>query len=216
MPIDRVTPTRRPRRRAVMHQSWRDLMFLHWSFPPELIRPLIPACLELDLFDGLAYVGLVPFTMTGVRPAGLPPVPGLSSFHETNVRTYVHFRGRDPGVWFFSLDAASSTAVRLARGFFHLAYHRAQMLLEPEQTRAPGDSSPILYAGVRRWPGPIPASYLIRGQVCGPVQPARPDSLEFFLAEALSALHDLAGPGLSGTGPPYPIPAPDRPRLDPG
>ncbi len=148
-----------------------------------MIGPLIPKELELDLFDGLGYVGLVPFTMTGVRPVGLPAVPGLSSFHETNVRTYVHIRGRDPGVWFFSLDAASSIAVRLARGIFHLDYHHARMLLESEPSRAEGEPGFILYAGVRRWPAPIPASYLIRSQVCGPVQPARPGTLDHFLAE---------------------------------
>jgi uncharacterized protein len=181
--IDRLAPARRPPRRMVMHQSWRDLMFLHWAFPAEAIRPLIPPVLELDLFEGLAYVGLVPFTMTGVRPVAFPPVPGLSNFHETNVRTYVHFRGQEPGVWFFSLDAASAIAVRLARGLFHLAYHHARMFLEKELNGGPAESGAIVYAGVRRWPAPIPASYLIRGEPCGPVQPAHPGTLEHFLAE---------------------------------
>ena len=181
--IDRFAPTRRPARRVVMYQGWRDLTFLHWSFSPDVIRPLIPHGLELDLFEGRAYVGLVPFTMLGVRPAGLPPVRGLSRFHETNVRTYVHFQGRDPGVWFFSLDAANPTAVRVARGLFHLAYHYARMFLEREQTALTETSNAILYAGVRRWPGPVPASYLIRAEAVGPVQPAHPGTLEFFLAE---------------------------------
>ena len=75
-PMDRLSPARRPERRAVMRQSWRDLLFLHWAFDPALIRPLVPPRLELDLFDGMAYVGLVPFTMTGVRPVGLPAVRG--------------------------------------------------------------------------------------------------------------------------------------------
>jgi len=68
----------------------RALLFLHWAIPPELIRPLIPDGLELDVFEGMAYVGLAPFTMTEVRPIGLPAVAGLSSFHETNIKTYVH------------------------------------------------------------------------------------------------------------------------------
>ncbi len=182
-PIDRLSPARRPARRSVMRQSWRELLFLHWAFAPELVRPLVPGELELDLFEGMAYVGLVPFTMTGVRPTCLPAVAGLSSFHETNVRTYVHFRGRDPGVWFFSLDAASTIAVRLARDLFHLSYHRALMFLERERIGPSDLPSSILYGGVRRWPGPLPASYLIRGQVTGPVQPAVPGTLEHFLAE---------------------------------
>ena len=105
-PIDRVSPTLRPRRWSVMRHRWAHLLFLHWAVPPEQLRPLLPPGLDLDTFEGRAYVGLVPFTMTGVRPVLLPPLPLLSSFHETNVRTYVHRRGRDPGVWFFSLDAA--------------------------------------------------------------------------------------------------------------
>ena len=116
-----------------MRQKWRDLLFLHWAVAPEAIRPLIPPQLELDLFEGTAYIGLVPFTMTGVRPVGLPPVWGLSSFHETNLRTYVRLGDRDPGVWFFNLEAASSVAVRVARALFHLPYHRARMFLERER-----------------------------------------------------------------------------------
>ena len=92
-PMDRLSPARRPERRAVMRQSWRDLLFLHWTFDPALIRPLVPPRLELDLFDGMAYVGLVPFTMTGVRPVGLPAVRGLSNFHETNVSNVRALRG---------------------------------------------------------------------------------------------------------------------------
>ena len=80
-----------------------------------LLRPLIPQRLSIDTFDGRAFVGLVPFTMQGIRLAYFPPVPGTTAFHETNVRTYVHLEGRDPGVWFMSLDAANALAVRVAR-----------------------------------------------------------------------------------------------------
>src|SRR5215213_9215217 len=103
--IDRVAPTRRPPRHPVMYQVWSHLLFLHWAVPVAALRPLVPPGLEIDTFDGRAYVGLIPFTMTGVRPAGIPAIPGFSDAHEVNVRTYVHRDGRDPGVWFFSLDA---------------------------------------------------------------------------------------------------------------
>ncbi len=182
-PMDRLSPARRPERRSVMRQSWRDLLFLHWAFDPVWIRPLVPSSLELDLYEGMAYVGLVPFTMKGVRPVGLPAATGLSNFHETNVRTYVHFAGRDPGVWFFSLDAANTIAVRLARAFFHLPYHRAEMFLERADPDPAVQPLSILYAGVRRWPAPLPASYLIRGQVTGPARAAVLGTLEHFLAE---------------------------------
>ena len=181
--IDRERPRQRPRRRAVMRQNWRDLLFLHWPVRPEFLRPFVPPQLELDVFDGTAFIGLVPFTMTGVRPIGFPPVWGLSSFHETNVRTYVHHAGRNPGVWFFNLEAANSIAVHLARRFFHLPYHHARMFLERE--RAPGatKAATVLYAGVRRWPGPLPASYAIRATPTELVKPLQAGSLEDFLIE---------------------------------
>lgn len=182
--IDRIEPTREPRRRHVMWQKWRKLLFVHWPIPIEELRPLVPPQLELDLFDGTAYVGLVPFTMKGVRPVGLPPVPGLSSFHETNVRTYVHREGRDPGVWFFSLDAASAVAVSLARRLFHLPYFRARMFLDWEGPAGPDGPRSLLYAGNRRHPGQVgPASYLIRARPEGPAHAARPGTLEHFLVE---------------------------------
>jgi uncharacterized protein YqjF (DUF2071 family) len=181
--IDRLAPSVRPAQRAVMRQKWRDLLFVHWPIAPEALRPLVPAQLELDLFDGKAYVGLIPFSMTGVRPVGLPTVAGVSSFHETNVRTYVRLADRDPGVWFFNLEAASAIAVRLARWLFHLPYHYAHMFLEHETTARADEPTSILYAGTRHWPGPLPASYSIRARPDGPVQPAEPGSLEHFLVE---------------------------------
>src|SRR5690349_20824053 len=98
--IDRIAPTHRPAEPVVMHQRWHHLLFLHWTVPAAALRTLLPPGLTLDTFEGRPYVGLVPFTMTGVRPARLPSFPPLSNFHETNVRTYVHREGRDPGVWF--------------------------------------------------------------------------------------------------------------------
>jgi uncharacterized protein YqjF (DUF2071 family) len=181
--IDRLAPTHRPDRLAVMRQSWRNLLFLHWRVAPELLRPLVPRELDLDLFEGTAYVGLVPFTMVGVRPIGLPPVRGLSRFHETNVRTYVHTSGRNPGVWFFSLDAANPVAVKLARALFHLPYYHARMFLESERSGLGKSTGEILYAGMRLQPGPARASYLIRARVAGKAQPACPGTLDHFLAE---------------------------------
>ena len=113
-------------------------------------------------------MGLVPFTMTGVRPVGLPAVPGLSNFHETNVRTYVHRAGRDPGVWFFSLDAANRTAVAIARAAFHLPYYHAQMSLA-------GDAEGVISYDIERLrPGPVARHVLRPMQARGGGRAGRP------------------------------------------
>lgn len=110
----------------VMAQRWHELLFAHWPLAPEAIRPLLPQELELDTFEGQAWVGVVPFRMSGVRPRLLPSVPWLSAFPELNVRTYVTLDGK-AGVYFFSLDAGNPIAVALARGLFHLPYFNATM-----------------------------------------------------------------------------------------
>jgi uncharacterized protein YqjF (DUF2071 family) len=215
--IDRIAPTIQPEGRLVMYQNWRDLLFLHWPVPAEMLRPLVPPELELDLFDGTAYVGLIPFRMSGVRPIGLPAVPWLSHFCETNVRTYVHYKGQAPGVWFFSLDAANALAVRIARAWFHLPYHYSRMYLEHEMParRRTGDELegsleyPILYAGARRYFEPIPASYVIRAQPVGLPKPAAPRTFEHFLVERYILYTKSRGKLLRGhvQHTPYPLQA---------
>lgn len=114
------------RRPWIMRQRWHDLLFAHWAVEPDLLRALVPSGLELDLHEGLAWLGVVPFRMSGVRLRGLPPLPGTTAFPELNVRTYVRL-GERPGVHFFSLDAASKLAVRVARAWFALPYFDARM-----------------------------------------------------------------------------------------
>jgi uncharacterized protein YqjF (DUF2071 family) len=110
---------------------WQTLLFVHWPVPPAVVRQLVPPELELDTHEGSAWVGLVPFTMPVVRALCLPPVPSMRRFHECNVRTYVTCGG-EPGVYFFSLDAASHSAVWGARRFWHLPYHYARIDLRRE------------------------------------------------------------------------------------
>lgn len=109
-----------------MEQVWHDLLFAHWPLPSETLRPLVPRQLPLDTYDGQCWIGVVPFWMSGVRLRGIPPLPGLSTFPELNVRTYVSLEGKS-GVYFFSLDAASRLAVRAARFLYHLPYFYADM-----------------------------------------------------------------------------------------
>jgi uncharacterized protein len=110
----------------VMTQTWRDLLFAHWTVPAAMLLPHLPAGLTLDTFDGQAWVGVVPFYITDIRPPFLPLMPFISSFIELNVRTYVT-DGKKPGVWFFSLDASSRLAVEGARLGYLLPYFKAQM-----------------------------------------------------------------------------------------
>jgi uncharacterized protein len=182
----------------VQRQSWLDLSFLHWRIPVDVLRPLVPAALEIDTYEGDAFIGVVPFTMTGVRPLWSPSVPGISSFHETNVRTYVHHEGQSPGVWFFSLDAASRVAVTIARTFWHLPYYHSRMTL------AKGAEG-IRYTSSRR---SLPA---VCNLTCRPVSPPRvaiPGTLEHFLAERYILYAD-AGRGALRRGwvhhAPYPL-----------
>jgi uncharacterized protein YqjF (DUF2071 family) len=115
-----------PKSPWVMRQTWLDLLFAHWPVPYEQLRPLIPRELKLDTYDGYAWVGVVPFRMDGIRPRGLPGIPYANAFAELNVRTYVT-AGDKPGVYFFSLDAASRMAVEAARLLFFLPYYHAMM-----------------------------------------------------------------------------------------
>ena len=110
----------------MMRMRWVDLLFAHWPMPVEALRPLVPPMLEIETFDGIAWLGIVPFRMEDVAPRFLPAPPLAGRFPELNVRTYVRHRGRS-GVWFLSLDAASRFAVEGARIGFHLPYFLARM-----------------------------------------------------------------------------------------
>src|SRR5689334_9980511 len=99
---------------AVMLQKWLRLTFLHWRYPPQELAATLPRGLEIDTFDGSAWLGLVPFHLEDWRPPHLPALPWLSWFPETNLRTYVRSRSGS-GVWFYSLDAARLPAVAGAR-----------------------------------------------------------------------------------------------------
>ena len=106
-----------------MAMNWHDLLFAHWPVSVESLRPHIPAELEIDTRDGFAWIGIVPFRMTGVRSRWMPRLSGMA-FPELNVRTYVK-HGNKSGVWFLSLDAAHWLSVRVARAWYHLPYHDA-------------------------------------------------------------------------------------------
>jgi len=157
--------------------TWHDLLFMHWPIEVSLIRRLIPAGLEIDLYDGRAWIAVVPFRMTGVKARLLPDF-SASNFPEVNVRTYVR-GGRTPGVWFFSLDAAERLAVWAARRFFHLPYHFAAM----SALRADGSDQreSVLYTSRRVAADNVTLECSYRP--CGPVFRSESGSLEHWLTE---------------------------------
>jgi uncharacterized protein len=164
-----------------MHQRWEKLLFLHWPVPVELIRKLVPEQLEIDTFEGQAWIGVTPFRLTGLRPVLLPGFPGLSSFYELNVRTYVH-HGGIPGVWFLTLYASKRLPVAGARVLFLLPYKYAAIeMLEM--------SGWFRYCLLRK--GNAAASFRAEWEAGSDGALAAEGSLEFFLIERYSLYNSL-------------------------
>lgn len=164
-----------PRAPWIVRQTWHDLLFAHWPLTPAVLRPLVPSALSLDLFDGRAWLGVVPFRMSAVTARGLPPLPGLSAFPELNVRTYVTAGGK-PGVLFFSLDAGSRLAVEAARLAFRLPYYRARMSVLPH-----GEAVHYASRRVDRRAGT--AEFMADYRPTGSPFRSRPGTLDHFLTE---------------------------------
>ena len=153
-----------------MVQQWQDLAYIHWRYPIDEIQSLLPAGVEVDSFDGSAWVGLIPFSMKNIGVPRLPAVPYFGSFPEVNVRTYVRRNGV-PGVWFFSLDVNRFLPALVARVSYFLPYcwgkasnKRTDTTLETEVRR--------------RWPSR--ASTSIRVSIGDPIE--SPDDLSVFLS----------------------------------
>jgi uncharacterized protein YqjF (DUF2071 family) len=168
-----------PATRVGLTMSWRDLLFLHYACEPEAIQKFLPRGLSVDTFPDdngkeMAWIGLVPFRMEAVRPRGVLRIRACEDFPETNVRTYCHVDGQNPGVWFFSLDAANPFACAFARQFFHLPYKEAKMTVDRT-----GDE--VHYESTRRCQSEAVNS--VHCRVGAEIGKAEPGTLEFFLAE---------------------------------
>jgi uncharacterized protein YqjF (DUF2071 family) len=112
----------------VQGQTWERLLFAHWPVPYDALRAAVPDTLELDTFAGEAWLGVAPFVIRWLHPRG---APALISFPELNVRTYVLHDG-EPGIFFFTLEAASALAVAGARLTYRLPYRHADMSVRRE------------------------------------------------------------------------------------
>jgi uncharacterized protein YqjF (DUF2071 family) len=157
-----------------MEQQWSDLLFAHWPVPTENLRPLVPPVLLLDTYEDRCWVGVTPFYLSGLRARGLPALPGIASFPELNVRTYVSRDGK-PGVFFFSLDAGSLAAVFGARSLYGLPYFYARM-------RVRRDGGDVAYSCRRSHLGKV-AEFEARYRPISPPRQPQPATLRHFLTE---------------------------------
>jgi uncharacterized protein YqjF (DUF2071 family) len=162
--------------------NWHEVLFMHWPVSVEALRPHVPRTLDIDTFDGSAWLGVVPFRMTGVRPRFVPPVPGMSAFPELNVRTYVTpaMTKQRSGVWFFSLDATNPLAVRGARWLYYLPYFDARISCAANG----GVNTPTIeYSSRRTHKGAPPAELDMQYRPTGEVFHAGRGTLDHFLTE---------------------------------
>ncbi len=158
----------------VMTQTWNDLLFAHWPVDRQALRARVPEAFELDLFEGDAWVGVIPFHMTNVALRFVAGLPWISAFPELNVRTYVRVAGK-PGVYFFSLDAGNPVAVAAARRVLNLPYFKARMTV-----RVARDGE-VDYESHRR--AQAPAEFSARYRGLGDRYTPAPGTLEYFLTE---------------------------------
>ncbi len=176
--------------RPVMLQRWDSLAFLHWPYPADDVAAILPAGIVPDLFDGRAWVGLIPFHMQDIRPRRVPKgIPWIGTFPETNVRTYVRDRQGRGGIWFCSLDITRLGAVAVARLWYRLPYCWSRM-------RIRRDGATVTYESRRRWPAPRGAATRIAVEVGEAIPPAEVSPLEHFLT-ARWALHTVLRRGLA-------------------
>jgi uncharacterized protein YqjF (DUF2071 family) len=173
-----------------MQQHWYDLLFMHWPVEKSAIEPMLPIALApyLDLFDGMAWLSVVPFRVAGLHLRAVPPLPGLSRFPEVNVRTYLTLDNK-PGVYFFSLDAGNRAAAYAARTAVGLNYFHAEIAMEP------GDG--YVEFRSRRQEPPGPADFIARYGPKSAVEshPHR-GTLDYFLTERY-CLYAMSGKNVS-------------------
>lgn len=182
----RLAERQRPEGPVVMFQRWERLLFLHWAWEPAAVQATLPPGLQVDTFEGQAYLGLVPLFMRDVRPRGLPAVPAVSDFLELNLRTYVHdARGR-PGLYFYSLDCDQPVAVELAKRVLGLRYEHATMTADV-------DAEGWVDFSARRAGQVLTDRF--RYKPFGPAGEAFPESIEFFLLERYRLFTDAHAGG---------------------
>jgi uncharacterized protein YqjF (DUF2071 family) len=173
-PAQRLADRQRPPGVVVLKQRWEQLLFLHWRWDAEAMQATLPPGLTADVWNGAAWLGLVPLFMRNVRPNFSPPIPFASNFLELNLRTYVFDESGRPGVYFYSLDCNQPVVVEAARRLLHLRYEHSEM-------EAAVDRDGTVDFSARRKGTDIRSKF--RYRALGEAEPAAPDSLEMFLIE---------------------------------
>lgn len=163
----------KPDQKPIMHQKWRDLIFLHWEWEPQEIQKTLPPGLTVDLFDGKAYIGIVAFFMPQVRLLRFPWI-GFSNLMEINLRTYVYDENGQPGIWFYSLDVNRFLVAYFAERLFHLPYFYARM----NSSKRAASEVDFFFS---RQPSSIWMEFDYRPQ--GKIFQAKEDTLDYFLIE---------------------------------
>jgi uncharacterized protein len=172
LPLEKyLTPTAQ----WVLFMTWRDLLFASWRVPVEAVRPKVPAELELDTFDGSAWVTLVPMRVTDMHWRGIDPIPGMEAFRELNLRTYIK-RNDKPGVYFLSIDCPAAFSDWIARHFFGVPYYEADIA-------AYTDGTSYHFASQRTQKDQPPAALFSRFRPVGEATSPVPGSLASFLVE---------------------------------
>ncbi len=167
-------------------QQWRTMSFFHWPFDIEHVRPLVPPDFELDTWDGAAWVSLTAFRMVDVRLGSLPPAGRLSTFPETNVRTYARGPDGRDGLWFLTLEAASLPLVVAASTLYGVPYRWADMSVE--STTVDGDET-IRYRSRRRGDPGVGHDIVVRpGRPC-----PSPTALDHWLTGRWRGYSTVAG-----------------------
>jgi len=164
-----------PDRPWVMRQRWDDVLFLHWPVPPNVLRPHIPDELELDLYDGTAWIGIVLFEVNGLRGRFFPPIPFANTFPEVNVRTYVKKNGKQ-GIYFFSLDTSNKLAIKAARTAYSLPYFYANVSLKRSETE-------VNFSSIRKERGMPRESLQVTYRPKGVEVPNEESSFQHWMAE---------------------------------
>jgi uncharacterized protein YqjF (DUF2071 family) len=167
----------------VVFQRWQTLTFLHWAYDPADVQRLLPAGLDVQTYGGVAWVGITPFLLSDFRPPGLVAIPGLSTFPETNVRTYVIDRNGLDGLWFLSLDVSRLAIVLGARVCLGLPYHWAAMTVEAGPM--------VTYRSRRQWPPA--ADHHIVVEPGSPLAAEELDERDHFLTGRWRAFIRMAG-----------------------